>query len=659
MRTARSALRGTAAFLCLWSIVLFGASAAGDTGRTRLALVIGNSSYGSLGRLNNPGNDAQDMARALQSLGFDVDLQLDAGLDAMERSIVRLGDGLSRDKDSIGFFYYAGHGIQSKGENYLIPADTEILSENFLRSKALGLQAVLDTMQSSGNYLNVVILDACRNNPFSWARSQSRGLSTVGRQPSGSIVVYATSSGDVAQDGEGRNGIFTTGLLKHIGTPGLEIKEVFNRAGRDVREATRGVQTPAVYSQFFDSAYLSGSSPAAESPAAAKTPQGAQQAQAQALPPDKPSFSIDKGSLRVSTLSAGTVSLDGKELGAVGAGQSATVQGVEQGRHRVSMLFENGKSSEKDVDVGSGETLSVQFDEGYGALRIETRTGGKLLIEGENWGKLESGGQLNIPRIWAGELSATMVYPNGKTETQAASVRVQGETTLSFEEGFGSIFVFASTSGDLYVDGKKTKRIDAAQTMNVVEDVWCGTRLLEMQYADAQKERLILDVPAGGSLEARFEYISIRLGDTGPAGGIVFYDKGSNASGWRYLEAAPKDQSISIMWGTMGKDVWTNRALGTGQGNTDSILKALGSGNYAATKCSELELGGFDDWFLPSSEELKEMYKYREALGMTRGDYWSSSSYDSKSGLFLRIENNTVYYSDKNLQKKVRAIRAF
>jgi len=226
----------------------------------RYALVIGNGNYRELGKLKNPKNDATDMAEALRKLNFDVELLIDADLVSMENGVNRLGAKLATSPKSMGFFFYAGHGVQSNGVNYLIPSDAYISDEVYLRTKALAVQSILDTFQGARNELNVIVLDACRDNPFGWARTGTRGLSVVGSQPTGSIIVYATGAGSVAMDGSGRNGVFTQELLKHIQTPGLEIKEIFNRTGAAVQAATSGKQVPAVYSQFFGSAYLAGSS---------------------------------------------------------------------------------------------------------------------------------------------------------------------------------------------------------------------------------------------------------------------------------------------------------------------------------------------------------------------------------------------------------------
>jgi len=224
----------------------------------KFALVIGNGAYRNLSRLTNPVNDANDMALALEYLGFTVDKLLDSSLEQMENAVTNLKEKLNESKDAYGFFFYAGHGVQSGGENYLIPVNANIPSESYLRNRALSVQIILDDLNEAGNSLNVIVLDACRDNPFGWSRtgSLSRGLAVVGRQPTDSIIVYATSVGQTASDGEGRNGLFTSRLLPNLVTPGLEVSEVFRRTGADVSRESNNRQIPAIYSQFFGTAWL-------------------------------------------------------------------------------------------------------------------------------------------------------------------------------------------------------------------------------------------------------------------------------------------------------------------------------------------------------------------------------------------------------------------
>jgi len=243
----------------------------------KFALVIGNGNYTSIGKLNNPVNDANDVSAVLQGLGFNVDKVLDASLDQMESSIMRLKNRLSVSKNSYGFLFYAGHGVQSGGENYLIPVGANIPSENSLRDRAINVQWALAELNDAGNELNVIVLDACRDNPFSWKRSGNRGLSVVANQPADSIIVYATSAGSTAADGNGRNGLFTSYLLNNLKTPDLAVDEIFKRTGADVARASNRTQIPAIYSQYFDTAYF-GNKPTAK---AAVQPQ---QTTAQSVP---------------------------------------------------------------------------------------------------------------------------------------------------------------------------------------------------------------------------------------------------------------------------------------------------------------------------------------------------------------------------------------
>jgi len=222
----------------------------------KFALVIGNSNYSELAPLANPVNDANDIAAVLEYLGFNVDRVINGTLEQMEDAVMRLRENLSSVEKGYGFFFYAGHGVQSGGENFLIPVNANIPGENFLRNRAMSVQQVLDDLNDARNGLNVVVLDACRDNPFGWSRSGTRGLSIVTRQPADSIIVYATSAGQRASDGDGRNGLFTSQLINNLATPGLEVNEVFRRTGSDVATVSNNQQVPAIYSQFFGTAFL-------------------------------------------------------------------------------------------------------------------------------------------------------------------------------------------------------------------------------------------------------------------------------------------------------------------------------------------------------------------------------------------------------------------
>jgi Caspase domain len=210
---------------------------------TRVALVIGNSAYKDA-PLKNPVNDATDIAAALRGLGFDVTLRTNASRADMKQAL--RGFGRSLTTNSVGLFYYAGHGVQLHGRNYLIPVDASVQSEAELEYESIDADLVLSYMEEAHNPINIVILDACRNNPFARSfRSVSRGLVQM-QAGRGTFIAFATAPGSVAADGEGRNGIYTRYLLQSLQQPDTDIDKVFRRVSADVARVTGGEQVPWV-----------------------------------------------------------------------------------------------------------------------------------------------------------------------------------------------------------------------------------------------------------------------------------------------------------------------------------------------------------------------------------------------------------------------------
>jgi len=226
------------------------------TEKTRQALVIGNSNYSDAGVLRNPVNDAEAIGNELMQLGFKVKTIINADQKKMEREIRDFGKQLMHNK-GVGLFYYAGHGMQFGGENYLMPTDYDLNTlEEEVRYYAVPLGKVLAQMQAADNGMNVVILDACRNNPFARSfRSGSKGLAQV-TAPTGSFISYATAPGSVAADGDGQNGLYTEKLLKHIKTPNLTIEEVFKRVRIDVQRESNKKQVPWDSSSLIGNFYF-------------------------------------------------------------------------------------------------------------------------------------------------------------------------------------------------------------------------------------------------------------------------------------------------------------------------------------------------------------------------------------------------------------------
>ena len=239
------------------------------TGRDqRVALIIGNGEYQAGNPLRNPPNDAMDVATAFRELGFsEVIVETDATLREMDSALDRFSQALG--SGSIGVFYYAGHGIQSEGENYLIPVDATIDVEQDLRYEALPLGKIMGRMEDAGNDINIVILDASRNNPFgrSWRSTGTvgGGLATVDTTE-GALIAYATSPGNVAADGDGRNGTFTAALLEHLREPGLDVELMLKRVRATVKTKTEERQIPWTSSSLVGDFSFNPSSNAGSSP---------------------------------------------------------------------------------------------------------------------------------------------------------------------------------------------------------------------------------------------------------------------------------------------------------------------------------------------------------------------------------------------------------
>ena len=223
------------------AISMFNAQAAVPAQEPRHALVVGNASYATAPLINSA-NDAAAVAKVLERAGFTVDLKLNASQKQLQDAVTAFGDRLKGG--GAGLFYFAGHGVQIKGRNFLMPVGADIKREDEVPYKAVDVQQVLDKMETARNRINVVILDACRDNPFARSsRSNSGGLSQVDA-PIGSLVAFATAPGSVASDGRGSNGLYTQHLLANMERPGLPIEEIFKRVRLGVRLDSNGGQVP-------------------------------------------------------------------------------------------------------------------------------------------------------------------------------------------------------------------------------------------------------------------------------------------------------------------------------------------------------------------------------------------------------------------------------
>lgn len=212
----------------------------------RTALVIGNADY-PFGALANPLNDATDIATALRGAGFEVSLKTNVDSDEMKSAIRKFGDAL-KARGGIGLFYFAGHGVQLNGENFIVPIIKKVVSEDELKRDAVSATQAVDVMAAAHTALNIIVLDACRNNPFN--PGGTKGLSRIDSNAR-LFVSYSTSPGSVALDGAGRNSPYSKYLSRAIEAPALSLEDTFKRTLEGVYRETHGQQTPWISSTFF------------------------------------------------------------------------------------------------------------------------------------------------------------------------------------------------------------------------------------------------------------------------------------------------------------------------------------------------------------------------------------------------------------------------
>jgi tetratricopeptide (TPR) repeat protein/peroxiredoxin len=228
--------------VCIAALALGSVHAASEK---RFALLIGNSSYDSA-PLSNPINDVKDMGAALKSAGFEIILKENLDAEGMKSTIRDFGERMKKNKDAAGFFFFAGHGIQVNGRNFLLPVGRNYKSEQDVADYGLEINFVMHRLEEASSRISVVILDACRNNPFFNRKSRtygSKGLAPMDA-PSGTLVAFSTAPGTEASDGSGRNGLFSKHLLANIRIPGLTVEQIFKRTREGVERESGGNQSP-------------------------------------------------------------------------------------------------------------------------------------------------------------------------------------------------------------------------------------------------------------------------------------------------------------------------------------------------------------------------------------------------------------------------------
>ncbi len=332
-------------FICIVILLSLQLAAQGR----KVALVIGNSAYAGIQRLKNPANDASDVSAALRRLGFTVLSKLDCD----RRTMRGLMDdfNIAIQAADVALFYYSVHGVQFSGENFLVPVNAEVTVAGDVAEECVPLSRVTGRMNDAEAATNVIILDACRDNPFiAVTRGIERGLVVVGTKPLESIIVYATAENEKAEDGTGRNGTFTSALLANIEKP-LSFTDVLYAIKDQVRRDTGNKQKPAVYDNLSKPVYLAGIAA------------GEYQVTNPTFAPSSPTITVVRsyGSLIVTAVSAGSLYLDGQSLGDIPAGAEARLDRIEIGERSVELRYGGGEKEALTASVQKGQLLSVNF----------------------------------------------------------------------------------------------------------------------------------------------------------------------------------------------------------------------------------------------------------------------------------------------------------
>jgi hypothetical protein len=412
----------------------------------KIALVIGNGAY-QAAPLRNPPNDAKDMAAALGRLGFSVTSVVDGDQKQMKRAIDDFGDRCRGA--SIALFYYSGHGVQVNGENWLIPVRSEIGEARDVEYEGVQLGRVLAAMESSGATTSVLILDACRNNPFPGSeRAATRGLAVVGHKPPESVIVYSTEANETALDGEGRNGTFTAALLRNLERPGLSLNGILMAVNAEVRQTTANRQRPARYDNLTREVYLASVSGSLTKPA-----RGGPEGQSPTISaPKKPSLVVQRayGSVRIETQAIGTLYFAGEALGEIRPGAEAVMNDIEAGPAALEMRYADGTVEKLLVTVAKDAETLASFVQGPKPADANLPRAGLVaewLFDGN---ARDSGGGGYHGEVHGAKLSEDRFGKAGKAYKFEGKewIEVASKPGLNFGAGAFTIAFWLKTSGD-------------------------------------------------------------------------------------------------------------------------------------------------------------------------------------------------------------------
>jgi uncharacterized caspase-like protein len=625
----------------------------------RLALVVGNSAYEGDVALKNPTNDAKDFAEALKMVGWHVTLVTDTDRRTFNRSIQNFRDALAQYDGASALFYYAGHGVQIDGINYLIPVKTSFETVDDIKTDAVSVQAVATSFEEAKVGISLMILDACRDNPFVKKMTRSvgstRGLSVVqsGGGAKGSAIMFSTSPGDVALDGTGRNGVFTAALLKYVNSD-MKLEDLFKKVTAEVRLVSGGSQKPWINASMTSDFYF--------------------------LPDEVRRARAEESAKQVETAKKAEIEKVSAEAAkAATASEAAKTElaraEADAAKKAIAEMQAIASKLQTDADARS----AAEAARPKGKARFESFQQGTIWFGRNLVGQVGPNAPLVTDSLPTGIQEFRFESPNAISEIKTLVVTDMAFGTLIFglnplEDGkssqiplmmrsaTGNLNVSSMESGQIFLDGAPAGFVTGGADVEF-SSVSAGARNVEIRYTDGRTAMKLVRIEEGKTATAIFERV-YKIGDRGPAGGIVFFDKGSMSDGWRYLEAADKDIGERVTWhnGKWNNIKNTEREVGTGKSNTDMLVEAQGLGSYAAYLCKNLDLSGFQDWFLPSVSELELLYANLKLRGLGNFSptfYWSSSQFNFGYGWRFNFEDGTPFYVNKADRYRVRPIRAF
>jgi hypothetical protein len=470
----------------------------------RLALVIGNGKYEYGGTLANPENDAKAIGQKLRELGFEVFEYVNLDQKSMKMSIDNFGVKLKNY--DVGLFFYAGHGLQVDGNNYLVPTDASLIDITDVEYNCVRADRVLGKMESSNSKTNIVILDACRDNPFerSWNRGvKGKGLAFM-NAPAGSLIAYATSPGRTASDGTGKNGLYTEALLQHIGTTNLSIETIFKKVRNTVEENSHGEQIPWEATSLMGSFYFmfDKNLPAPneeETPSQwiiiTSEPEGGdliindqyvgQTPFQQEMEEGRYSYSLKKDLYHTETGQFQLIAQEGRKKIEIvfrpnfgfakisstpESGATVRIDGniqprntpletgmLQSGRHTVDVSKSMFHSASQSFDIIDGQTteVMVNMSPNFGKLTINSvpEDGASISLNGQPTGELTP---YTDERFSSGEYSVTLRKEWYETKTETFSV-TDGENkvlNINLKPIFGEVSITTEPGSDIYVDGQ-------------------------------------------------------------------------------------------------------------------------------------------------------------------------------------------------------------